>query len=290
MTAVALSGIIRDLPEAEYHARPELSSSGARLLLPEYKGSPQKFQWEKTHKRTSRAFDVGTAAHAKVLGVNAGIVVYPDEHLTPSGNVSTSNATVAWEVERRDEGLTPVSPAELSRVAGMAEAVLAHTEARLYLEVAINREVSVFADVDGVPCRARLDAISDETRNGVYGLDLKTCEDATKNGLEYSVKKYGYDVQEAFYEDVYEASEGRPIDFFRFIAVEKSAPHEVTTYQLPTLWTSMGRTKAKEARRLFKECTESGVWPGYGIQGLVLDPPAWAVIEHEMRYDGEIQF
>ena len=277
---------IHDMPEAEYHAHPALSSSGARLLLPEYKGSPKKFQWEKTHKKTSRTFDVGTAAHAKVLGVGAGIVVYPTEHLTPSGNVSTSKATVAWETERRATGLIPVSPDELSRVSRMTEAVLAHPEARLYLEVAVNREVSIFADVDGVPCRARLDAVSDETRNGVYGVDLKTTEDATKTGLERTVKSWGYDVQETFYEDVYEASEGRPIDLFKFIAVEKSAPHEVTVFALPTLWTSMGRTKAKEARRIFRECTESGVWPGYGMEGLVLDPPAWAVIEHEMRYEG----
>lgn len=284
--------IVHDMPDVEYHARPELSSTGARLLLPEYKGSPKKFLWEQTHKRTSRAFDLGHAVHSRILGVGAGIVVYPPEHLTPSGNVSTKAATVEWEQEQRAAGRAPVSPEELDRVKAMSDAVLNHPTARLYLEVAVHREVSVFADVDGVPCRARFDALSDVTRNGVYAVDLKSAEDATKEGLEFAVKRLGYDVQEAHYEDVYEASEGRPIDVFVFIVVEKRPPFEVTVFELPDMWVQMGRTKAAEARRVFAECTESGVWPGYDQAVQILDPPAWAVIEHEMRYDqgSEVRF
>jgi len=284
------SGIVAGLPEWEYHARPELSSTGARQLLPEYAGSPRKFQWAKAHPKTSRTFDIGHAVHAKVLGVGANVITYPDEHLTPSGNVSTKAATLAWEAEQRAAGLTVVSPNDAATVDAMAEAVLAHETARPYLEVAVHREVSVFATVDDVPCRARFDALSDATRNGVFAVDLKTTEDATKTGLESSVKRYGYDVQEAHYRDVHEAGVGRPIDRFIFIAVEKSGPYEVAVFELPELWVRMGRTKAAEARRIFRQCTESGVWPGYDPGVVVLDPPAWAVIEHEMRYEsGDIQ-
>lgn len=282
--------IVQDLSDAEYHARPELSSTGVRLLLPEYKGSPRKFQWARTHSRTSRAFDVGHAAHAKVLGVGAGIVVYPVEHLTPSGNVSTKAATVVWEAEARKAGLTPVTQDEAARVDAMAEAVLNHEVARPFLEVAVNREVSVFAEVDGIPVRARFDGLSDETRSGVFAVELKTCEDATKSGFEKSVAKWGYDVQEAHYEDAYLASEGRPVDRFVFIAVEKQPPHEVGVFELPDMWVAMGRTKAAEARRIYRECVESGVWPGYTAELQVLDPPTWLVFEHETKYEhGDIQ-
>lgn len=282
-----LNGLIHGMTDADYHARPELSSTGARLLLPEYKGSPKKYQWARTHPKTSRAFDVGHAAHAKVLGIGAGIITYPEEHLTPSGNVSTKAATVAWEDEQRAAGLTPVSPNEVARVDAMAEAVLTHDVARHYLEVAAHREVSVFAEVDGVPSRARFDALSDETRNGIYAVDLKTTDDATPNGFTYTVKKHGYDVQEGHYRDVYQASEERPIDTFVLIAVEKSAPFEVGVFMLPDMWVAMGRRKAAEARRIVRDCMASGVWPGYDPAVHVLEPPAWAVIEHEMTYDNE---
>jgi exodeoxyribonuclease VIII len=284
------TGVYANIPEAEYHALPSLSSSGARLLLPEFKGSPKKFQWAKSHPRVSRTFDVGTATHAKVLGVGSGTVEYPPEHLTPSGNVSTKAATVEWEAEQRAAGLTPVSPDEVARVDEMSEAVLNHATARPYLEVCLNREMSVFAEIDGVPVRARFDGLSDETRNGTYALDLKTTEDATVDGFTKSVKNFGYDVQDAWYEDVHEAATGRGIDEFLIIAVEKSAPFEVAVHRIPTMWVAMGRKKGQEARRIYSECMASGNWPGYTTEVTDLDPPAWAVIDYEMRYESEIRF
>lgn len=281
--------MITDMPEAEYHAHPALSSTGARLLLPEYKGSPKTFQWAQTHRRESRAFDIGHAVHAKVLGVGQGIVTYPVEHLTPSGNPSTKQATVAWEQEQRAAGLTPISPADAERIDAMSEAVLSHDTARPIFEVAEHREVSVFADIDGVPVRARFDAISGETSRGVIAVDLKTGDDATKSGFEKSVAKWGYDVQEAWYRDTYAAAEGRPIDEFFFIAVEKSGPHEVGVLRIPLVWLEMGKRKAAEARRIYRTCVESGEWPGYDTTIQDLDPPTWLVFEHEARYSEEIQ-
>lgn len=283
-------GIVPNLEESVYHARPELSSTGARLLLPEYKGSPKKFQWAQTHRRTSRAFDIGHAVHAKVLGVGAGIIHYPTEHLTPGGNVSTKAATVLWETEQRDAGLTPVSPDDAAKVDGMAEAVLNHPSARPIFEVAEHREVSVFATVDEVACRARFDALSGETRHGVIAADLKSGDDATDIGFGKAVAKWGYEVQDAHYEDVYKASQGRPIDEFYFIAVERSAPFEVGVFRLPDQWRRIGSQKAAEARRIYRECLGNDAWPGYDSTIQFLDAPTWLVYDHETRYESEIRF
>jgi len=275
------AGIVHGMPDTEYHSRPELSSTGLRLLLPQYKGSPKKFRYAQSHPRTSRVFDVGSAVHSKVLGVGAGIIEYPDEHLTPSGNVSTKAATVAWEQEQRAAGLIPVSPAEIERVDAAAEAVLAHETAAPILEVAEHREVSVFAELDGVPVRARFDALSGETRRGVIASDLKSCLDATKAGFERSVSKWGYDVQEVHYEDTYNAATGRPINEFYFIAVELTPPFEVAVHHLPVLWRESARKRAAQARAIFRECMESGKWPGYDPMIRELDMPAWRMYEDD---------
>jgi hypothetical protein len=169
----------------------------------------------------------------------------------------------------------------------MAEAVLAHESARPILEVAVHREVSVFAEVDGVPSRARFDALSGETRRGIIAADVKTTDCATKTEFERSVAKWGYDLQAGHYEDVYLASEGRPVAEFYFIAVEKNAPYEVGVFLLPELWAQIGKQKAAEARRIYRECVESGVWPGYDTAIQYLDPPTWLVFDHETRYDSE---
>jgi exodeoxyribonuclease VIII len=141
-----------------------------------------------------------------------------------------------------------------------------------------------------VPCRARFDALSPYiSGHGVFAIDLKTTEDATKEGFERSVAKWGYDVQVAHYEATFTASEGMALDRFVFVAVEKSAPYEVAMFELPDVWLEMGRAKAKAARTIFAECIASGEWPGYTTDIQILDPPTWLVFAHEMKYEyGEI--
>src|SRR5690606_22393044 len=161
------SGIVLDYPEAEYHARPELSSTQARTLL----DSPARYHYALTHREEKTAYDFGHAAHAKILGVGSPVIEYPAEHLTPSGNISTKAATVAWASEQRAASLVPVAPGEVKAVDIMAEAALAHPEARRLLELDGHSEVSVFATCPetDVRCRARIDRLSDE-----YAVDLKT--------------------------------------------------------------------------------------------------------------------
>lgn len=258
-----------DMDEQAYHARPELSSTGARRLL----DSPARFRyWEDHPQPVKAAFDLGSAAHAKILGVGAPIIVYPDEHLTPSGNVSTKAATVEWERERRAEGLIPISAEDAFRVDRMAEAVLADRDARGVLETIVGREVSIVTRVDGVPVRARFDVYG-----GTRAADLKTTRDASPRGFNRSVGTYGYHVQAAWYDDAHKAETGQALTSFTFIVVESARPHLVGVYELDFMWTDLAAGLAQKARDLWLECTEAGVWPGYGAQ--TLTAPTWAVYD-----------
>lgn len=266
-----LDGIIRDLDETTYHAHPALSSTGARLLL----DSPAKFKYRQDHPQTGkRAYDIGHAAHAKVLGVGSGLVGYPAEHLTPSGNVSTKTATVQWAEEQRASGLVPVSPADIATVDAMAESVLAHVEARHVLETVAGREVSIFVDVDGVPMRARFDIY-----DGTNAADLKSARDASPKGFNRAVGSYGYHIQDRWYGDAHTAVTGTELESFKFLVVENTAPYLVGVYDLDFMWEDIAKERTKRARELYRACTESGVWPGY--QSATLTPPTWAVYENE---------
>lgn len=263
--------ILYDLEESAYHARPELSSTGARRLLE----SPAKFKWEQDHPRESTAtFDLGTATHSKILGVGSPAVVYPDEHLTPSGNVSTKAATLSWAAEQRANGLVPIGQDEARKVDGMAEAVLANPDARAILENIAGREVSIIVDVEGVPTRARFDIY-----DGVDAADLKTARDASPKGFNTSVGRYGYHVQERWYRDAHTAETGIDLQSFKFIVVENTAPYLVGVYDLDFMWDDIGRKRAQQARDLYRRCVETDTWPGYGTA--TLTPPTWAVFEHE---------
>lgn len=278
-----LEGVVYDLPEDEYHARPELSSTQARWLLE----SPAHYRWKKDHPQPRKdAFDLGTAVHTKVLGVGAAAIGYPEEHLTDSGRVSTKAATVLWEAEQRTAGLIILSESDLRKVDGMAEAVLRHPTARAVLEQAVRREASVFATdpETGVAERARFDFLPElGAKNPIAGDVKTTAKEASFDGFMKSVLNFGYDVQEGHYDLTLLHAIGEQIPFV-FIVVETAAPHFVGIHQLDVVWREMGQAKAREARKRLAESTASGVWPSYPEEIQLLSPPVYAVYQHEEKF------
>src|SRR5690606_34509522 len=92
-----------------------------------------------------------------------------------------------------------------------------------------------------------------------------------------AIGTYGYAVQAAWYEDAHRAETGRLLESFTFITVENTAPYLVGTYDLDVMWKEVADKQAQRARELWRECTESGVWPGYGAA--TLTAPTWAVFD-----------
>lgn len=275
-TTIRPSGLVYDMDDRTYHARTELSSTGVRKIL----DSPARFHYDQTHRRESRAFDVGHAVHAKILGTGLTVVAYPDEHLTPSGNPSTKAATKAWEAEQRAAGFAPIAPTDLALVDAMAEAVLTHTGARKILERPGQAEVSAFAtDPDtGVPCRARFDRLSD----GLI-VDVKTTAgSASEAGFGRDAAKHGYPIQEAHYADVLAwicgMNDRVPM---AFVVVEKRPPHLVAVHYSDEVTRVIARDLAAQARRTYADCAASGVWPGYGDEPLTTRMPGWWLYQTE---------
>lgn len=281
--------IIHGMSDDEYHdGRAELSSSWARRLLPEFEGSPAHFRYEMDNKKPgdgNPAFDFGHAAHAEILGIGTGTIVYPAEHLTPSGAISTKAATVEWQKMQRASGLAPITQAEEEVIKTIRDNVLANPNARSLLELsAEGREVTVVADVDGVPSRCRFDALTVETPQGVFGVDVKTTrKSASVAGFKREALDLGYYFQQEWYRDTYRASEGAEINFV-FIVVEKKPPYLVAVHQLDVTFQQAGKTLAREARRIYAECTASGVWPGYPEDVQLVGMPTWAAMQHEEKY------
>lgn len=266
------------MSDDEYHDHHALSSTGARTLLPEFKGSPAKYAYRLGKKFDSSAFDVGKAVHARVLGVGAQAIAYPDEVLG-ANKAANTNASREWAALIRAEGNLPMKRDDLRPIERMAEAVLAHPTARKLLEAATAREVSVFADVEGVSTRCRFDALG-----GGYGIDLKTsARPVDADTFSREVFEYGYHFQQEFYRDTYRASEDADIEFM-FIAVEKTGPHLVAVHHLDYEYRTIGKRLASEARRVYSECVASGAWPGHPEDIQVVSPPPWAIDREEISF------
>jgi hypothetical protein len=272
-----MSDAIRlNMPEAEYHSHPALSSTQARLLL----DSPAKYKYALTHPQEHKdAFDLGSAVHSKILGVGATAVVldFPD--------MRTKAAREARD-QARAAGQIVLSAADMAKVNGMAEAVLAHPVARALFEQDGNSEASVFATdpTTGMNVRARFDFLPSLNLPNPIAVDLKTtAKSASKEGFARSVLSFNYDVQETHYDDTLRFATGAEVPFV-FVVVEAEAPHLVAIHQLDTQWREMGHEKARRAREILAECTESGVFPGYPESVNLLSPPVYAVYSHEEKY------
>lgn len=269
-------GIVHGMSDADYHSRPELSSTEARLLLQ----SPAKYRWRKDNPPLiddSPKFDIGKAVHAKVLGQGAEVVIVEAEDWR-------SKAARDARQEARAAGKAPLLTREFEAVNAMAEAVLANPTARALLSQPGDTEVSLFTDVDGVPTRSRFDFLPDRTDRRTVAVDLKTTVDASKREFESSVAKYEYAVQRAWYLDDWRVITGELDAEMIFVAVEKEPPYLVAKYQVPSVWAEKGHTMANRARQVWAECNASGVWPGYPEQIQLLDEPVWHVYDFEEKY------
>lgn len=270
------NAIVTDLDEETYHRHPALSSTGAKRILE----SPAIFRHQQLYPQPPKeAFDLGHAVHAMVLGIGAPIVEIPDEILASNGAISTKEAK-QFVADARSEGKVPLKSDVYFRVRLAVDSVLGHPTARAFLEQDGTPETSVFA-VDpefGVNVRCRFDKLAP------VAVDLKTTSvTANPDAFGRVAVNLGYDVQQEFYLDTYEWVTGERLDFV-FIAVELDAPNLVSVNQLDKQFRDMGRAKAREARRRFAECVESGEWPGYPSDVNLVSPPRWAVREFEEKY------
>lgn len=268
MTATYYHGFIDDLDEATYHGHSgSLSVSGAKVLLK----APALFKWQQEHPVHKDVFDVGSAAHKLVLGVGAEIVD------VDADSWRTKAAKDAKDAARAD-GKIPLLTADHERVKAMADALSSHRLAMRLLSEG-RPEVSAFCtdEATGVMRRGRFDWLGTTIIT-----DYKTCASSEPLAFVKAAANLGYHMQAAWYADL-AADLGHPAQAFAFIAQEKEPPYLVTVIELPPELVDIGRTRNHRALERFRDCAESGLWPGYVPDDTFAQPPAprWALYDQE---------
>lgn len=275
------SDLIWDMPEAVYHAdpcpTPSLSSSIAKKLVHEtplhaWTAHPRLNPYhEPQHKD---AFDLGSTAHMRLLGKGAEVVVVDAE------DWRTKAAREARDTARA-EGKTPILRKDSDRVDAMVEAAHLQLTAIGVGDVfsrAIDREVTFIAEVDGVLCRCRVDALGVERRESgpvLIAYDYKTTPKIpTPDELPKLLANLGYDIQDDHYTSVVTAATGLPCEM-RFVVQEKSDPHLLAVTSLSPLWRQDAQRAGKRAREVWRRCLEENAW--YGLPGDIIevDAPAF---------------
>jgi exodeoxyribonuclease VIII len=163
---------------------------------------------------------------------------------------------------------TILSDKEYELVVSMRDAVMAHPAAARIMRMKGKAEQSIsWRDEEtGELCRARPDWWVPTKR---LMADVKTTDDASKEGFSRSISKWRYHVQHPYYLDganaaIRQAGIDLPEQrYFVFIAVEKKPPYNVGVYVLGDESIQVGRDEYRDNLSTYAECVADGDWPGY---------------------------
>lgn len=134
----------------------------------------------------------------------------------------------------------------------------------------------------GELCRCRPDWWRDDN----IVVDLKTTENASKDGFAKSIANFRYDVQAAFYLDGIELATGKRPRGFVFVAIEKKPPFAVGVYVLDAETLDAARLVYQKDLQAYAACQQSGEWPGYGDKIQTINLPAWHANKNQKFIEG----
>jgi hypothetical protein len=142
-------------------------------------------------------------------------------------------------------------------------------------------EVSAFAldEATGVLRRGRFDWLGSTILT-----DYKTAASAEPGAFAGSAAKFGYHMQAGWYLDL-ARDLGHPAEAFAFIVQEKEAPYLVSVIELDEAAVNRGRELNRRALEVFRDCTESNLWPGYVADGgfARVSLPRWAFYDNNQE-------
>ncbi len=235
----------------------------------------------------------GKQTKAKELGWLLHLAVFEPERfaseVVDAPNISrrTKRGKAVWaQFEAEHPGAYVVDVNMRNQINGMANALARHSSVSEFLSGPGFNELSIvwMEKETGVLCKSRLDRVANFNEWPTVA-DLKSTKDASRRAFEGSIANYGYHVSAAHYLDGLETLQpvppGNPYRRFMWLAAESSAPYCAAVYEIDDESLAQGLEDRNRYLRKWKECTESGVWPGYpdGVEYAGLPP--WAYRQYE---------
>lgn len=273
---------ILKMPDREYHAIKDRCSASSLKPL---RKSPAHMQAAINNSEESESMALGSLFHCMTLE--------PEELSTRYVKTekfdrrTTAGKIAAEKFAAENKGKIIVDPDDWGKADIMADSARRHKKAGKLLDAAAFVEGVVLFDIDGIPCKAKLDCFA----HG-FVIDLKSTKDASPESFQRDFVKYGYHIQGAFYRRAAKAL-GMDCRGFAIIATENSAPFCSAVYELSENALRLGDQIINRLLPVWQECQKTNEYPGYPEVITTLDLPAWELKnldDKPVEKDGIIQF
>lgn len=249
----------------------------------------------------TRAMEFGSQYHALLLEPEEFELthcVMPDfandpRNVTKTGIQSTSaatefckKATAQFLAAAEHEGKAVITRKNYDLALAMIESI--HCDERA-VELLDNseREVTLTGEIEGVPCKGRLDLLDIE--NGVIG-DLKGCKSAAPYRFGKDAANLRYDFKMAFYRELVRQNYA---GFFsvEMIAVETGGELDCCVQEMHEPILEQGWDDVVRVLREYRDSKATDVWPGVnrGRKTVPMVWPNWAMRDgdDEVPYEPE---
>jgi hypothetical protein len=260
-----------------YHAGPGVSKS----KLDDINRSPLRFKhFQDMPRPSTHEMLIGEATDLYITNPEA----FNERFATPEPPIEGPLTRNPWkkewdEFKANNPGKIHIKSKDFAAVRSMHEAIKSHPVASRL--ICGQSQLSFYwrDTAHGVLCKCRPDFLPG---NGIC-VDLKTTDNASYYSFRSKAHNLRYYVQDSFYlHGIKCAVEQAGItdfevpDSFVFVVVERDAPHDIAAYQLDELSRELGFAHFNDNLVTYKECMESGIWPGYKQEIQTLHLPPWA--------------
>ena len=229
--------VLHDLPEITYHAQTGLGEGlyVTRSMICDYLESPRGFYLRhmqrvpEAAKDWSRSLNLGSVVDAILSGTTDLVQLAPEEHLTPSGLLSTKKATQIYLDEQGALGITvcDLKTWELGQL--LAREADRHPICKRLIERTSAHQVTLrWTDPK---TGLRLQTRPDRLAGGLCWADDKTTRKPLRSFMS-AVAEYGYDIQQVMAMDGAAACGLEPLPFC-FLVLQTTYPFDVAVMRLP---------------------------------------------------------
>lgn len=284
--------IVADVSMDAYLSMPVLSASLCHSLLTHSPYHAWYDSWLNPHapRKSNKAADTGTVAHAALLEGNLDFVAVIDrnDHVGPKGGVSVGWTNQSIK-DARDlaiaQGKTPIlkdaMPAIENMVSAAWEYLLKSEIKDIWKDGGDVENTLTWLDSGDTPCRARPDWLAKDRSLVVH---YKTTQasaqpDAFIRGLLMSM---GYDTTAQFYERGF-LHAGFPAIKSVFFVQEQKPPYGCSLVGLAPAMKALADSKVSEAIATWAACAKEGKWPSYPTRIAWAEPRPWQQAEQEER-------
>lgn len=237
--------------------------------------SPMHYAWNVTHNKfDTRGMRLGRAVHALVLqDIEPYVFTDGDRRGAKWKEFVEERSLQAVELVddyyQRDNISDVLTTPEYDSVRWMRDRVHADPEAREWLAICTEREVSVEWNMMGHPWRGKIDARSPLKS---HILDLKSTKCAAKYSFLRDAGRMHYDAQLVAYDiasGIVPTGSDTEWGEYALIAVENVAPFAVQVYRIPNLRKDQALERLERWMMDFDACVKAGSFGRAYHQGAI---------------------